>query len=285
MNEPVLVIGALGNVGAETLRALRQQGAPARAADLDPQAIRERFGEAVEAVRFDFAAPETYAPAMQGVRRMFLMRPPQITDVQRWMFPAIAAAEAAGVEQIVFLSLIGIENNRRVPHYRVEQRLRAGGRGWTFLRASFFMQNLSSTHRAEIRQRSEISLPVGRGKTSFIDVRDIGAVAALALTQPGHDRQAYDLTGSEALDYYQVAEIFSQVLGRKITYREPSIARFVWQSVRDGTRLPFALVMAWLYNQTRKGMSAQVSGEAARLLGRPPIPLRQFVEDYRARWE
>ena len=147
--------------------------------------------------------------------------------------------------------MIGIEQNRRVPHYKVEQYLRASTLRWTFLRASFFMQNLSGTHRAEIRERGELYVPVGRGKTSFLDVRDIGAVAAAALTQAGHDNTAYDLTGPAALDYYEVAAIFSQVLGRPIVYRNPSVPAFLWRTLRGGTALPFALVMAYLYIQTR----------------------------------
>ena len=94
-----------------------------RAADLNPDAIRQRFGESLEAVHFDFTKAETITPAVQGVMGMFLMRPPQITDVKRLMFPVIDAARAVGVEQVVFLSLIGIETNQRAPHYKVEQHL------------------------------------------------------------------------------------------------------------------------------------------------------------------
>jgi uncharacterized protein YbjT (DUF2867 family) len=284
MSQPILVFGALGNAGAEVVKALQADGASIRAADLDVEAIRKRFGGRVEAVRFDFTDKETFPAAVQGVKGMFLMRPPQISDVERLMFPAIDAAQAAGVQQAVFLSLIGIENNRGVPHYKVEQRLRSSGMNWTFLRASFFMQNFNTTHRQEIKERNEIFVPVGSGKTSFIDVRDIGAVAALALTQPGHAGRAYDLTGPEALDYYEAAERFSQVLGRRITYRNPSLPRFVWISLRSGRPLAMTLVMAWLYRQTRRGMSDQVSGEVQRLLGRPPIPLSQYIEDYRSAW-
>jgi uncharacterized protein YbjT (DUF2867 family) len=284
MSQPILVFGALGNVGTQVITALQAQGVLVRAADLNPQDIGQRFGESVDAVRFDFGMPETFATAVKGVKGMFLMRPPQISDVQRLMFPVIDAAREAGVEQVVFLSLIGIENNRQVPHYKVELYLRDSGMDWTFLRSSFFMQNLNTTHRAEIKERNEIFVPVGSGKTSFIDARDIGAVAALALTEEGHANQAYELTGPQALDYYEVADLFSHVLGRSIVYRSPSLPSFVWYSLRSGRTLPFALVTAWLYNQTRNGMSAQVTGEVQRLLGRSPIPLRQYIEDYRAEW-
>jgi uncharacterized protein YbjT (DUF2867 family) len=201
------------------------------------------------------------------------------------MVPAIDAAKAAGVEQIVFLSLIGIEDNQRVPHYAVEQHLLTLGVPYTFLRCSFFMQNLSTTHRAEIRDKNEIYLPVGDGKTSFIDVRDIAAVAALALTTPGHGNKIYDLTGDEALDYYEVAKIFSEILQRPIVYRNPSTVGFLWRELRKGTPIAFAVVMTWLYSSTRKGMAAQITPDLQQLLGRPAITLRQFVTDYQDVWK
>ncbi|NDJ78922.1 MAG: SDR family oxidoreductase, partial [Chloroflexi bacterium] len=238
----------------------------------------------VDAARFDFAQPDTFAPAYAGVKRMFLLRPPAISDVKRYLFPAIDAAQASGVEHIVFLSLLGVENNRVVPHYKVEKYLESCGVAYTFVRPSFFMQNLNTTHRSEIRDESEICVPVGRGKTSFIDARDIGAVAALALAEDGHTNRAYELTGSEALDYYEVAAIFSDVLGRPITYANPSILRFVRAQRRKGAPLKFALVMIGLYTSTRFGMAKTITNEVERLLGRPPITLRQYVQDYRECW-
>lgn len=285
MSDTILVTGALGNVGSAAVQSLHAEGYAVRAADLSIAQLHERHGDTIQAVALDFGRPETFASALVGVKRLFLMRPPQIADVKRYLFPFLDAAQVAGAEHVVFLSLLGVEKNRRVPHYQVEQYLRASALRWTFLRASFFMQNLSGTHRAEIRDRDELYVPVGRGKTSFIDVRDIGAVAASALTQPGHENMAYDLTGPEALDYDAVAAILSAALGRKIVYRNPSVPAFLWRTLRNGTALPFALVMAYLYTQTRRGMSAFVTDDVARLLGRPPITLRQFAEDYRAVWQ
>jgi len=280
----ILVTGALGNVGTEVVKHLQETGLPFRAADRDVTRLRERFGADVETVTFDFTRKETYGPAFDGVEKMFLMRPPQISNIQRDMVPALAAAKAAGVRQVAFLSLIGIERTKFVPHYRVETYLRASGQAWTFLRCSFFMQNLNTTHRAEIRDRDEIFVPVGSARTSFIDVRDIAAVAAVALSESGHAGQAYDLMGSEALDYWQVAEVMSQILARKITYRNPDPVAFLATHVRRGTPLMFALVMTGLYLSTRNGMAERVTGEVERLTGRKPITFAQYVRDYQAAW-
>ncbi len=284
MTMDILVIGALGNVGTEVVNSLIKYDASIRAADLDAEKIQQRFGSKVEAVAFDFANHLTYEATFKDIKKMFVLRPPQITDIQRIMVPSLEAAKAAGVEQIVFLSLIGIEENKVVPHYKVEQWIKNSGINYTFLRCSYFMQNLNTVHRAEIRDHDEIFLPVGAAKTSFLDVRDIGAVAALAVTQPGHENKAYDLTGSEALDYFQVAHLFGDVLGREITYKNPSSMRFLIRLLQQKTPIMLAVIQTWLYGNTRKGMADQVTGEVERILQRRPIRLRQYIEDYQENW-
>lgn len=284
MSSPILVIGALGNVGAEVVREVLARGGKVRAADIDEKRLRERFGGSVETVRFDFTDPTTYAATFRNGKRMFYMRPPHLTNIQRDMAPSMDAAKAAGVTHTVFLSLIGIEKAKYVPHYKVEQYLQKIGMQTTFLRCNFFMQNLNTTHRKEIKERSEIFVPVGKAKTGFIDVRDIGAVAAVALTQEGHVGRNYDLTGSERLDYWKATQIMSEVLERKITYRNPNPLYFLSETVRRGTPFSFAVVMTGLYLSTRFGMAERITDEVERLTGRKPITFRQYVQHYRTMW-
>jgi uncharacterized protein YbjT (DUF2867 family) len=243
----ILVTGALGNVGAEVVKVLLAKGRNVRVADVDEAKLKERFGESVDAVRFDFSDPGMYERSFEGVAKMFLMRPPHISNMKRDMFPAIEAARRAGIRQVVFLSIIGIENAKYVPHFKVETYLKEQGFQTTFLRCSFFMQNLNTTHRKEIEERNEIFVPVGKAKTSFIDVRDIGAVAAHVLTEEGHAGKNYDLTGSESLDYWQVADVLSETLGRRIAYRNPSPAVFFLATLRSGRPFSYARVITGLY--------------------------------------
>ncbi|MEZ4767958.1 MAG: SDR family oxidoreductase [Caldilineales bacterium] len=280
----ILVTGATGNIGREVVRELHGRGATVRAAVVDG-VNASRVPDGVETVTFDFADAATYGAALAGVERVFLMRPPQITDMAHTLNPFVDAALAAGVRHVVFVSLLGVQNNPRVPHYAAEQHLKTLGVPYTFLRPSFFMQNLGTTHRREIQERDEIYLPVGKARTSFIDTRDIGAVAASVLTETGHDGQAYSLTGGEALDYYQVADIFTEVLGRRITYKDPSSLAFLYSTVRHGTPLKFALVMSMLYRSTKQGIANVVTDDVPRLLGRPPRTFRQYVIDYADSWK
>lgn len=285
MSAPILVIGALGNVGTEVVRQILARGGNVRAADMDVNKLRERLGDSVEAVRFDFTDPTTYEATFKGVQKMFYMRPPHITNIQRDMVPSMDAAKRAGVTHAVFLSLIGIESTKYVPHYKVETYLKAINMQTTFLRCSFFMQNLNTTHRREIKERNEIFVPVGKAKTAFVDARDIGAVAAVALLEDGHAGRNYDLTGSERLDYWEAARIMSEVLGRRITYRNPNPLYFLIETIRRGTPFMFALVMTGLYTSTRFGMAEPITDEVERLTGISPITFRQYVTDYEDAWK
>lgn len=284
MTSPILVIGALGNVGAEVVKQVLARGGNVRAADIDVKKLKERYGDSVESVRFDFTDATTYAATFKDVKKMFYMRPPHLTNIERDMNPSMDAAKKAGVLHVVFLSLIGIENAKYVPHYKVETYLHKIKMQTTFLRCSFFMQNLNTTHRKEIKERNEIFVPVGNAKTSFIDARDIGAVAALALTEEGHSGKNYDLTGSEALDYWEATRIMSEVLGRKIVYRDPNPFYFLIETVRRGTPFMFALVQMGLYTSTRFGMAKNVTPEVEHLTGLKPIRFRQYVIDYKDNW-
>ncbi|MDX1995583.1 MAG: NmrA family NAD(P)-binding protein [bacterium] len=283
MSGLILVTGATGNVGREVVRELTGTEL-VRAADFDVARARQMLGDQVECVEFDFLKTETFGPAFTGVERLFLMRPPAISNVQRDIAPAVEAAKAAGVKHVVFLSIQGVENNRFVPHYKIEKLVEASGMAYTFLRCGFFMQNLSTTHRDEIRVRGEIAVPVGKTRTAFIDVRDIGAVAAKVLTMPYDENRVYTLTGSEALDYQQVAKTLTSVLGKTVRYTNPSPLRFIQQQLAEGRKFNMALVMTMLYTITRFGNAAEVSDDVPNLLHRAPISFQQFAQDNRAAW-
>lgn len=281
----ILVTGASGNVGSEVAAALKRQGIVFRIGAFDCATMQVDAETGIETVPFDFLKPETHAPAFAGIKSLFLIRPPALSNVERDIAPAIYAAVACGVEHIVFLSLQGVEKNRIVPHHKIEQLILESGVHYTFLRASFFMQNLSTTQAHEIRTLSEIALPVGTAKTSFIDVRDIAAVAVCALINPEHRDKSYTLTGQEALDYYQVADKLSDALQRPIRYTNPSVPMFVQRQLRNGHKLGYALVVAALYTITRMGNAKEVTQDVEAVLGRSPISFDTFVQDYQMVWQ
>ena len=303
--QTLLVTGASGNVGTDTLRALTAVGgedsaarggrgvAPSASGEIRAGLRRPGHGNprnpgaippGVQEVRLDFTKPETFGPALAGIDRLLLVRPPALADVDRYFRPFLEAAGAAGVRHVVFLSVMGAESVSFIPHAKIERLLQESGMDWTFLRPAFFNQNLSTTHLEQIRDEDRISVPAGGGRTSFVDTRDIGVVAARALTERGHEGQAYTLTSDDILSYREVAEILSEELGRGIRYTRPGTLRFILQERRKGTALQFAILMAGIYLPTRLGRAERRDDTLRRLLGREPISFRSFVQDHRDLW-
>lgn len=277
----VLVTGATGTVGSLVAdRLLDRAELTVRVASRSPASARKRFD--CEVTRFDFTDPTTYRETFRGVDRLFLVRPPAISRVRRDIVPALAAAVGAGVEQVVFLSVLGAGRNRIIPHARIESWLSSADVDTTVLRPSFFMQNLTTTHRDEIRD-GELFVPAGDGETSFVDARDVADCAVAALAE--HRTGTYDITGSAALDYSAVCEILSTVLDREIQYADPSLARFFAQRYRIDRDLAKVFVMVGIYTTARLGLSDRVTSDVRELLGREPITFEQFARDYRDRWK
>jgi len=290
--ERILLTGVSGNVGQETLHELSKRPDRKQFSLIAGQHDRTKLTKPVnvqadETVYLDFADPTSFDPALKGISRVLLIRPPQLADVDKFFRPFISAMQRAGIRQVVFLSLQDVENNPVTPHHKIEQLIVEANLPFTFLRPSFFMQNLSTTHRDEIRLHNEIFVPAGNGRTSFIDARDIGAVAALALTNQTSEfiYRSYELTGSEALTYTEVAQTLTEVLGRKITYKNPSVLHFIWQKWRkENIPLGFTMIMVGLYTVAKLRKAAALTQETERLLNRPPRTFRQFAEANRSVW-
>lgn len=140
----VLVTGAGGNVGQHVVRSLRERAIEVVAAIRDDAKARALFGEEVATVRLDLLDRSTWADALVGVDRLFLVRPPAIADPQNNINPFVDLARERGVDHVVFLSVAGAGKNRVVPHRKIEDHLRLRGDQHTNLRPGFFAQNLGS---------------------------------------------------------------------------------------------------------------------------------------------
>ncbi|MFC6717672.1 SDR family oxidoreductase [Natrialbaceae archaeon GCM10025810] len=279
----VLVTGGTGRVGSNLVSALETAPETVRIASRDSAAARDRFGDGPAVVEFDFARPETWGPVLGGIDRLFLVYPPGV-DVGR-IREFIDAADRVGVERVAFLSILGAEKVPVLPHRRIERHLERSRPSATFLRSACFVQNLSGIHRPEIVERDELFVPAGDGALGFVDARDVAAVAGTVLTEPGHEGASYDLTGPTALDFFEVASIFSEVLERRIEYANPSRTAFVRRMAGRG--VPWRLIGFMLaeYQVTRLGLSSRTTADVRRVLGRRPRSVRTFVEDRRDRFE
>lgn len=279
----MFVTGASGNVGREVVAALRRRGVPMVLGDRALTKTDDALSQSL--VLFDFLDPSTYAAAVDRCTAVFLLRPPAISNTKATLNRFVDVARDAGVEQIVFVSVAGAADNRLVPHHAVEVHLRAGPPGWTILRPGFFAQNLESAYRDDIRDDDRIYVPAGHGRVVFVDTRDLAAVAVEALLDPAtHDGRAYTLTGPAALSFDDVARLLSAALGRTIRYQPASAVGYVRHLLLAGLPLAQALVQTVLHVGLRFGQAAEVDPTLARLLGRAPLTMADYISDHRKIW-
>ncbi len=235
----ILVLGGTGNIGFPLINELAQhQEIQIIAGVHHPETEAAKFAafKNVAVVRFDFLDSTTFPDALADVERVFFVRPPQLSKPKVDMFPFLDQVKAHQVKQVVFVSLIGVEKNPVTPHHKIEKRIVELGIPHTFIRPSFFMQNLNTTHLADIRDHHDLYIPAGHSKTSFIDTRDIAAVVAKCLLTDQYLNTELEITGAKALTYDEIASIMSKILQTPIRYSQPSLFRFRKTMLKRGVK-------------------------------------------------
>ena len=225
------------------------------------------------------------ACAHSGCSALFLLRPPAISNAKQTLNVLVDAALQHGVGHVVFLSVIGADRTRYIPHYAVERHLERSAARYTLLRAGFFAQNLADAYRQDIANDDRIYVPAGGGRVAFVDVRDIAEVAAAAFARPSeHANRAYVLTGSEALSFDDVAALLTRALGRQIRYDRATLVGYVRHLRRRGLPWAQALVQVALHAGLRFGQAERVDPTLEALLCRPPTSVAQFIADHQQLW-
>lgn len=280
----VLVTGASGTVGSGVVRDLVAAGIPVRAAPRERPRLAP-VAAGVEPVAFSFTDPASWQGTFTGVHSMFLMRPPQISNVRRDMIPALAAARHLGVRRVVFLSVLGAQHNPLLPHRVVERWLDTSGMHVTHIRAGNFMQNLITVHGADIRDRDTLVVPAGNAAMSYVDAADVAAMAARVLHDDAPVAHVWAPTGPSVITHTEIATVLSTVLGRSIRYTRPSLPRYWIHASRTGMGVPTTLITSALYTLARFGVGAAVTDDVLRLLGRPAVDFGQFAAAHRDDWK
>lgn len=281
----VVVTAASGSVGREAVFALLKRKIPVRAADRSIEELRSIFGEEVPLVRLDFGDATSFDSAFEGASSIFLVRPPPITDVKSAMIPFVDAALRKKIRHIVFLSAAGLGDSRLLPHYVVEQYLRAKFDGYTFLRPGFFTQHLGGVYRDDIVRDGKLFVPAAHGRVAFVDMRDVAEIAANIFADPEvHYKRVYTLTGPEAVTFAEVAELLSEVLGRDVHYEPASVVSYVRHLHDQGVPLAKVAVQTVLHVGLRFGQAERVDPTLERLLGRRGHTVERYVRDFDHLW-
>jgi len=283
MTDAILVTGATGNLGRDVVEAVRRRGFRVRAASRRPKNILA--AENVEAVTMDYDDPSTLDAALSNIKGVFLVAPPMDPEAPARLKPVIGRAKALGLKHIVFTSALGMDQNEQAPLRIVERALMDSGVNYTILRPNFFMENFSTGFVSPmIKGLGGIFLAAGDGKTSFISTNDIAEVAAVAFMNKHYGRQ-YNLTGPEALDHAQVAEMIGKAIGKEVVYHALTEDAML-QGARDNG-MPEGAVqyLRVLYSAVRAGYAGMVTDDVKLVTGKEPMSFEAFVQINKKSWQ
>ena len=275
----ILVTGANGTTGSEITRQLAASGRPVRVLLRDPGkavGLLPRSGFEIATGSFEDVA--SLDRAMKGIEAVFLI---SFDHPDQFVLQAnvIEAARRAGVRMIARLSASSADAESPDPlianHGKGDRQLAQSGLGHVLIRPQWFNQNFLT-----YCPKGVIRLPAGEARLPFVDVRDIAAVTIKALTEPGHDGQAYVLTGPEALNHREVADILSEATGKRFIYEDITPEIYRRQLIEEGASEFYADLIINLFERMRRRGAAPISDDIRKVLGRPAIAFRQFARDY-----
>src|SRR3990172_6979483 len=216
----ILVTGAGGTVGSEVIKGLQSTKVPFRAAYFSEQKANKAREQGTDAITIDYNRPEALHKSFQGIEKLFVLCAPG-GDQTQLELNAVRAAKEIGIKHIVKLSVWKADQEGfsfAKVHSPIEKAIESGSFSWTFLRPNSFMQNIVNYMANTIKAEGRFYSASGDAKISHVDVRDIAAVAVKSLTEPGHERKVYTLSGPQALTYDEIAGQLSKVLGRTISH-------------------------------------------------------------------
>jgi uncharacterized protein YbjT (DUF2867 family) len=288
----ILVTGSTGTIGTQVLTQLKARGATdLRALTRSPG--KTQLPSAVTAVGGDLADVDSVRAALAGVSTLFLLVPNVADELTQAML-ALTAAREAGVKGIVYLSVFKGEDYADVPHFAakhtVERMIDALDLPATMLRPAYFIQN-------DIRLKDPLlkfgvyGMPIGSKGVSMVDIRDIGEAAAIELLRREQSaaplaRETYTLAGPDALTGDGIAEIWSEALGRSISYGGNDL---IAMEQRLKTTMPswHALDLRLMIGRYQSDGAVATADDVARLstlLGHVPRSYRDFAKDAAAQW-
>jgi uncharacterized protein YbjT (DUF2867 family) len=273
----ILIVGASGTVGSELSRLLVAQGESV-------VKVTHRKPEAADQVQVDLVSRAGLKPAFQGIDRAFLLAPPGHADQDALLAPLMDEARAQGLRKVVLMSAMGANADENAPLRKAERRLEASGLAWNIIRPNWFMQNFNTFWLHGIQTAGQIFLPAGDAKGSFIDARDIAAVAARLLTNDTFANRDFDLTGPRALDHAEVAAILTQATGKAIGYTDITPDAMLQGLLGAGLPPDYAAFLVQILGYFKAGYAERTTDAVLQITGRSPRTMEQYAKDYRASW-
>lgn len=279
----ILITGATGNIGEEVIYCLcetcKESEIIAAVRNIENAKKILPNHEKLSFTGFDFEDETSFNSAFKNIDLLFLLRPPHISQVDKYFKPLLAAAKKNGITKVIFLSVQGVEKSKVIPHHKIEQLIKQMGFDYIFVRPSYFMQNLTTTLLPEILKNQTITLPAGQSKFNWIDVKNIGEVTATLIKSfDKYKNKAYEITGTENRSFQEVTDLMSQITGDIIRFKNINPLRFFFKKKKEGASNGFVIVMTILHFLPRLQKEPRISDDYSVITGKRTTTLKEFIE-------
>lgn len=258
----IVIIGGAGKTGRRVGDRLACKGMPVR------------FASRSTPAPFDWTQPETWRGALEGAASAYLTYQPDVAmpGADEAIASFCLLANVCGLERIVLLSGRGEPGARRA-----EEALICSGLPYTIVRSSWFAQNFSEGFLVDGVLAGAIALPADRVTEPFVDADDIADVVAAALTEDGHARRVYEVTGPESLTFAEAVERISAAIGREISYKPVTVEECAEGMRRAAVPDEVISLLSELFGTVLHGRNSDVMPGIPEALGRPARSFSDFV--------
>jgi NAD(P)H dehydrogenase (quinone) len=271
------VTGATGVLGGMVARQLSDAGFSQRLLVRDPRRAPDL--KDARAVAVSYGDPALSRPALEGVKVLFMVSAAEAADRLQQHYAFVEAAAEAGVQHVVYTSFFGAAPDCTFTlgrdHYATEERIRASGMGFTFLRDNFYLDFLPMLAGED----GVIRGPADDGVMAAVAREDIARSAVAVLRDPAvHAGATYDLTGPEDISLAHAAEVLTRATGRTVTYHYETVAEAFASRASYGA--PDWQVEAWVstYTAIAAGELAGATSDVHGLTGQDPMGLEDLVK-------
>lgn len=278
----ICVTAATGKLGREVVKFLLNKVTPNELvlAVRNSEKAQEFAQRGVVVREADYDHPETLEKAFKGVRKLLLISSPSVGRRVEQHRNVIEAAKQAGVETIIYTSVLHADRSRlgviAEEHRQTEAIIKSSGLDYTFLRNGWYVENYEPTVKNAIVQGFIIG-SAGEGKISAAPRSDYAEAAAVVLTTEGHSGKVYELAGDEAFTMKELAEEISRLTGKEISYRNVNADEYARWLMSTGLPENVARFLASMEEAIAQGDLFDDSQQLGQLIGRPTTSWRLVI--------
>lgn len=283
----LLITGATGHLGKLVVELLAKKQPVSSIAVLvrDSEKAKEFTAKGIEARIGDFNDYASLVTAFRGIDKLYFVSSNDIANREKQHENVVNAAKEAGVGHVIYTSFARKNETETSPitfvaksHLHTEKLLKASGVSYTILKHALYTDIIPMFIGDKVLETGVIFQPAGEGKSSFVTRQDFAELAVAVLTTPGHENKEYEAVNTEAVSYQDVADILTEITGKKISYVAPTAEVFTAELTKAGVPGEVVGLLTGFNQGIAQGEFADTDATLERLIGRRPTSVKAYLQ-------